>query len=104
MFIFMNEMKILKALGNEKRLEILRWLKTPEQHFPPHQEVENFDNGVCVSYIQDKSALTQSTISQYLTLMQNAELVIPTRIGKWSYYRRNEKIIAEFSKHIKDKL
>jgi prolyl-tRNA editing enzyme YbaK/EbsC (Cys-tRNA(Pro) deacylase) len=33
-----NELEILKALANEKRLQILYWLKAPEQHFPPHKE------------------------------------------------------------------
>jgi DNA-binding transcriptional ArsR family regulator len=91
-----NELDILKALANEKRLQILYWLKAPEQHFPPHQEVQGFDQGVCVTFIQAKLGLSQAATSQYLTILQKAGLVIPTRIGKFTYYRRNEQALAQF--------
>jgi ArsR family transcriptional regulator len=97
-------LKILKAIGNKKRLQILEWLKEPEVHFPPHQEVEGFGDGVCVSFIQAKAGLSQSTTSQYLAILEEAGLVIPTRIGKWTYYKRDEAVISAFLEHIKDKL
>jgi ArsR family transcriptional regulator len=100
----MKTLKMLKAIGNEKRLRILEWLKEPEQNFPPHQEVEGFGNGVCVAFIQAKAGLSQSTTSQYLAILEEAGLVIPTRIGKWTYYKRNEPGIAEFLEQIKDRL
>lgn len=46
--------------------------------------------GVCVGEIQRLLGLTQSTTSHYLTILQKADLLIATRIGKWTYYRRNE--------------
>jgi DNA-binding transcriptional ArsR family regulator len=97
-------LQILKAIGNEKRLQILEWLKDPEKNFPPHQEVEDFDNGVCVAFIQQKSGLSQSATSQYMAMLERAGLVIPTRIGKWTYYRRNEAAISAFIEYIKEKL
>ena len=100
----METLQILKAIGNEKRLQILEWLKNPEANFPPHQEVEGFDNGVCVAFIQQKSGLSQSTTSQYLAILEKVGLVIPTRIGKWTYYRRNEAAISAFTETIKEKL
>ncbi len=100
----MDTLKILKAIGNQKRLQILEWLKTPEANFPPHKEVKGFGNGVCVAFIQDKTGLSQSTTSQYLAILENAGLVIPTRLGKWTYYRRNEKTIAQFIKQMKSEL
>jgi DNA-binding transcriptional ArsR family regulator len=96
--------KILKAISNKKRLQILEWLKTPEAHFPPHKEVKGFGNGVCVAFIQEKAGLSQSTTSQYLAVLENAGLVIPTRLGKWTYYKRNEKAIAAFMKQMKSDL
>jgi ArsR family transcriptional regulator len=98
------ELDILKALANDKRLLILHWLKTPEQHFPPHQEVDGFGQGVCVKFIQEKLGLSQAATSQYLNILQKADLVIPTRIGKWTYYRRNEETLAAFVKRLKDTL
>jgi len=92
----MDIIEINKALSNKTRLDILMWLKKPDKYFPPHKELGHFNFGVCVLYIQEKAGLSQSTISHYLTLMQNAELVIPTRIGKWTYYKRDEEKIQKY--------
>ena len=97
-----NELDILKALANESRLQILHWLKQPEKHFPPHQEVAGFDQGVCVKFIQEKLGLSQAATSQYLTILQKSGLVIATRIGKWTYYRRNDEAISRFVAQLKD--
>jgi len=100
--MYTDQLDILKALANEKRLQILRWLKDPEQHFPPHKEVEGFGQGVCVAFIQQKLGLSQAATSQYLAILQKAGLVIPTRIGKWTYYRRNEEALARFVDQLKE--
>ena len=74
----------------------MRWLKYPDQYFTPHVEVEGFAMGVCVGKIHEKSGLSQSTISHYLSILQNAELLIATRIGKWTYYKPNEITIENY--------
>jgi DNA-binding transcriptional ArsR family regulator len=86
----------LKALNNATRLKILEWLKNPEEHFPPHQSGLSFDHGVCVAYIQEKAGISQSATSQYMSILHQAGFVIPTRIGKWTYYKRNEETISQF--------
>ena len=40
--------------------------------------------------IQEKAGVSQSTESRFMPVRQRAELVESTRIGQWSYYRRNE--------------
>lgn len=100
----MNIVEISKILSNQTRVDILKWLKNPEDNFPPHQDINHFDDGVCVGFIQDKTRLSQSTISTYLNSMQNAKLVIPTRHGKWTYYRRNEDVIKAYLKSLKEEL
>jgi ArsR family transcriptional regulator len=97
-----KELEILKALANDKRLQILHWLKAPEQHFPPHKEVEGFGQGVCVTFIQAKLGLSQAATSQYLTILQKAGLVIATRIGKYTYYRRDEAALERFISNLGD--
>lgn len=92
----MDIVTISKVLSNTTRVKILQWLKDPETNFPPHQDIDHFDDGVCVGYIQDKTGLSQSTISTYLNSMQQASLVLPTRHGKWTYYKRNEAVIKEY--------
>jgi len=99
-----NIVEISKILSNQTRVDILKWLKNPEDNFPPHQDINHFDDGVCVGFIQDKTRLSQSTISTYLNSMQNAKLVIPTRHGKWTYYRRNEDVIKAYLKSLKEEL
>ncbi len=83
----------LKALDNPTRLTILNWLKDPRTHFP-EQEVDPKQVGVCVSIIQKRVGLSQSTVSLYLTSLQRAQLVTSQRIGPWTYYKRHDANIA----------
>lgn len=105
--ICMEPSLIYKALSNDTRSQIMQWLKNPEEFFdekPYLQQGLNFRIGVCVGDIQAKTRLAQSVISSYLLTMQKAGLLESERIGKWTYYRRNEKTIQEFSEYIKKKL
>ena len=104
----MNIKDICGALDNQKRRDILKWLKEPEKYFPPQgihvPEGIKFEGGACVGSICDKAAITQSTISHYLDILQRAGLVESQRCGKWTYYRRNEKTIQAFADYIKNEL
>ncbi|WP_316821005.1 metalloregulator ArsR/SmtB family transcription factor [Pedobacter gandavensis] len=95
----MKQLEIFKALSNKTRLEILLWLKDPETSFPD-QIYSGFEFGVCVGQIQLKAGLTQSTVSEYLSILQRAGLVTSTRVGQWTYYKRNEEAFNELSKII----
>lgn len=100
----MDQLDIFKALGNEIRLNILKWLKDPQQNFPPQglhiPEGETFDGSVCVGAICEKAKISQSTISHYLDILQRAGLLESRRFGKWTYYRRNEKTIQQLAAYI----
>jgi ArsR family transcriptional regulator len=92
---------ILKALSNEKRLKILHWLKEPKKNFfTTHSDVEK--DGVCVGLIEDKIGLSQSTVSQYLLLLQQAGLITTERKGQWTFCKRNEKTMNELIKRLKE--
>ncbi|WP_316752460.1 metalloregulator ArsR/SmtB family transcription factor [Pedobacter gandavensis] len=95
----MKQLEIFKALSNKTRLEILLWLKDPVTNFPEHIHA-GFEAGVCVGEIQKKAGLTQSTVSEYLSILQRAGLVSSTRVGQWTYYKRNEETFTELSKII----
>ena len=91
--MYLNE--VLKALSNPVRRNILQLLKEPKKHF--HQpDADSDEVGVCVSIIQEKVGLSQSTVSLYLSALQRAHLVTSRRIGSWTYYKRNEEKVAEF--------
>jgi DNA-binding transcriptional ArsR family regulator len=90
----MDIISVLKALSNDKRLKILQWLKEPKKNFKSsHCNVET--DGVCVGLIEEKIGLSQSTVSQYLMLLQQAGLITTERRGQWTYCKRNEKTIKE---------
>jgi len=103
-----NQVDLFKALSNEVRLDILRWLKDPEIHFnkPTAHLATNLSDkgGICVGDIQEKANLSQSTVSQYLAMLQKVGLLESERHGKWTYYRRNEEKIQELAAYLKGEL
>lgn len=92
---------ISKSLANSTRVNILEWLKDPEQHFPPHPTIGHFNFGVCGTFIQQKTEMSQSTISTYLVNMEKCGLLIATRKGKWTYFKRNETTISDYIESLK---
>lgn len=99
----MDQIEVFKALSNKTRLQILNWLKQPEENFPEQVEA-GFDAGVCVGQIQKKANLTQSTVSEYLSILQRAGLVKSTRVGQWTYYKRNEEAFTALSQIIQSEI
>ena len=58
---------VFKALANPVRLQVLQWLRDPERHFPVEAAIADpIEVGVCVSHIQAKTGLAQSTVSAYM--------------------------------------
>lgn len=84
--------RALKAIAHPTRLAILGWLKEPDT-FPPQDQPAG-EVGVCLKHLQARAGVSQSTASQFMAVLQRADLVTCTRIGQWSHYRRNEPAIA----------
>lgn len=95
----MNTLNVLKALANEKRLNILVWLKDPRTHFS-FATCDVVKEGVCVGHIERKSGLSQSTVSQYLLQLQQAQLISMERRGQWTYCKLNQAFIKDFMCHL----
>lgn len=95
----MNQVDIFKALSNKTRLQMLEWLKEPELNFPGQKEY-GYAQGVCVGQLQAKANLTQSTVSEYLSILQRAGFIKATRKGQWTYYQRDEAAFERLSKLI----
>lgn len=100
----MENVDIFKALANSARLQILFWLKNPQNYFVHTTGVDMDEFGVCVQEIQKKLGMTQSTTSQYLSILQKAGLLKATRIGKYTYFKRNEDRIQQLSIYVRDEL
>lgn len=84
----------LKALSNDRRLQIMDWLKTPRAHFREQVWGDLVDDGVCGQLIAEKLEVSQPTLSEHMRILVAADLVIPKRIKQWTFYRRNEAAIA----------
>jgi DNA-binding transcriptional ArsR family regulator len=88
--------RALRALSNPVRLQLLSWLREPERHFSLEGAIADpAEAGVCVSHIQAKVGLAQSTVSAYMAELERAGLVRSTRVGKWTHYKRDERRIAQ---------
>jgi len=88
--------KRLKALANGRRLQILALLKDPEANFPPQVDGDLVKDGVCAVLIEQKLGLAQPTTAQHLKALVESGFLIPKRIKKWTFYKRDERSIALF--------
>jgi DNA-binding transcriptional ArsR family regulator len=96
----MTTASAIKALANERRLEILNWLKEPRAHFPPQVDGDLVRDGVCSLFIAQKLGVTPSTASEHLKILSQAGLIRGKRIKQWTFYKRDEKRIAEVKREL----
>jgi DNA-binding transcriptional ArsR family regulator len=85
--------EIVKALANERRLQILHWLKQPRAHFPPQVDGDLIKDGVCGLFIAQKLGVSQPTASEHLRILTQAGLLRAKRIKQWTFYQRDEQRI-----------
>jgi ArsR family transcriptional regulator len=56
--------------------------------------------GVCGAFFADKLGVTAATASAHLRILVDAGLISSTRIGKWTYFKRNNETLEAFSASI----
>jgi DNA-binding transcriptional ArsR family regulator len=88
-------LKILQALSNDKRLQVMEWLKDPAANFPPQVDGDLLKDGVCSALIAEKLKISQPTASVHLKLLTDAELLQSKKIKQWVFYKRDEKKLRE---------
>ena len=91
----MNLELSLRALSNDRRLQILDWLRNPTRHFPPQVDGDLVDDGVCGLLIARKLRVSQPTASEHLKILVQAGLVRGKRIKQWTFYKRDEASIRK---------
>ena len=91
----MQDVNLYKALANNKRLQILEWLKDPRAHFPLQADGDLVEDGVCGLFIADKLGLSAATLSEHMRLLVQAGLVRPKKIKQWIFFKRDEARIAD---------
>ena len=95
---------VIRALANERRLQILEWLKDPRSHFPPQVDGDLDEDGVCTVFIAQKLGVSQPTVSEHLRVLSHAGLIRGKRIKQWIFYKRDEARIREIKKTIQAKI
>ncbi|MCJ1885803.1 ArsR family transcriptional regulator [Pseudomonas sp. LA21] len=95
--------EIFKALAHPVRRDMLRWLKDPEKFFV-EQEHQSFEIGVCAGKFDQRTGLSQSTVSAHLATLQRAGLVTSRKVGQWNFFKRNEETIQAFVRHLSEAL
>jgi DNA-binding transcriptional ArsR family regulator len=94
----------LKALANDRRLQILEWLKDPTAHFRPQVDGDLVKDGVCGLLITEKLGVSQPTASEHLRVLTDAGFLTGKRIKQWIFYQRAEKEIVAFKVLLKKQI
>ena len=104
LIVYMKTERILRALANERRLQILDWLKQPRKHFRPQVDGDLVEDGVCGVLIAEKLGVSQPTASEHMKILLEAGLVRAKRIKQWIFYKRDEARIRAIKKTIQAKI
>ena len=93
---------VLRALANERRLQILDWLREPRKHFREQADGDLVEDGVCGVLIAEKLGVSAPTLSEHMRVLTAAKLVRAKRIKQWTMYKRNESVIASVKRAIQE--
>jgi len=96
--------QIFRALANDRRLEILSWLREPRRHFPPQVDGDLVRDGVCGLLIARKLRVSHPTASEHLKVLSQAGLLRGKRIKQWTFYKRDESSIRKIRKMLQAKI
>src|SRR5579862_938927 len=90
----------LRALANERRLQILDWLKEPRSHFREQIDGDLVEDGVCGLLIAEKLGVSQPTVTEHMKLLVDIGAVRARRIKQWTFYKRDEERIRALKSEI----
>src|SRR5260370_42705277 len=88
----------IRALANERRLQVLQWLKDPAAHFPAQTDGDLVKDGVCGVLIAKKLGVSQPTISEHLKILSQAGMVRPNGIKQWKSSNRDEARLPDMTR------
>lgn len=79
--------KILKAISEEKRIQIIRLL---------------LKNDLCVGALARILNISKPSVSQHLKVLREAGLVRGEKLGYWTHYRVEKELIRESSCYLQE--
>jgi len=94
----------MQALSNDRRVQILEWLKQPTQHFPAQVDGDLVKDGVCGLLIARKLRVSQPAVTEHLKILSQAGFLKSKRIKKWTFYRRDENAIRQIKRAISKRI
>lgn len=94
----------IRAIANDRRVQILTWLKDPTRHFPKQVDGDLIDDGVCGLLIARKLKLSQPTLSEHMRVLTQAGLVKAKRIKQWTFYQRDERAIRALTRELRKRI
>jgi ArsR family transcriptional regulator len=89
------DVDLIKALGSEKRLLVLEWLRDPAANFPPQRDGDLAEDGVCALFIAEKLGVSAPTCGEHLRLLSRAGLIRGKKVKQWVFYKRVEDRITQ---------
>jgi ArsR family transcriptional regulator len=95
--------RFLHAIADPTRRRILLALKEKGIGSNKRDGVDK-ESGLCAGDIEERVKLAQPTVSHHMRILEKASLVVATREGHWRWYRRNEKLITEMMRGLKEQL
>jgi DNA-binding transcriptional ArsR family regulator len=96
--------QLIQALGNDRRLQILEWLKDPERHFPLQRDGNLVKDGVCGLLIACKLRVSQPAVTEHLKILARAGFPTSKRIKKWTFCKRDEQAIGAIKRTISQRV
>jgi len=94
----------LRALANERRLQVLEWLKDPGAHFREQVDGDLVEDGVCGLLIAEKLGVSQPTVTEHMKLLVQIGAVRAKRIKQWTFYKRDEERIRAIKSAIMEEV
>lgn len=88
----------LHAIADPARRRILQALKEKAANS------QSKDTGLCAGDVELRVKLSQPTISHHMRILVKAGLVEVKKQGTWRWYRRNQKLISEMTRRLKEQL
>ena len=88
----------LHAIADPARRRILKALKGKSSN--PLGK----DSGLCAGDVEERVKLSQPTVSHHMRILVKAGLVEVKKQGTWRWYRRNQKLISEMTRGLKEQL
>ena len=95
--------KICNALGNRTRYQLVKAMKD-RSIATCCDRIEFFENGVSVGDVVKFTGLAQSTVSQHLAVLMNANLIRREKREQWSCYFLNRVVMDAFLAQLGEEL